>query len=109
AVGLAERVRDAVVRVITGDLGERCRRLEARRGQFDRVETDRLLDLGHLEPEAVADRLRSALEPGAIRPLVLEPPAPMLAWTVGYCRPTSERRASGTRTPPDGSSPARRL
>ena len=80
AVGLAERVRDAVVRIRGEDRRDHLRSAQARPRQLDRLERDRLL--GRLaEPEALADPGRRRLEVGRRRLLVLIPPAPVLAAT----------------------------
>jgi hypothetical protein len=72
-------VGDPVVAIGAEDLRELPRRLQSRLRKLDRLERNRLLDLGDLEAEPLVNRLGRCLERAAVGLLVLEPPAPMLA------------------------------
>ena len=79
AVGLAERVRGAVVVVGAAEVRERAGRLDPRRAQLDRVQRDRLGDLLAPEPEPLADAGRRRFELLAPERRGLPAPAPVLA------------------------------
>jgi hypothetical protein len=72
-------MRDAVVAVLADDLGQRCRRLEPRLGQLDRLQRDRLLNPIAAEAEPLTDPRRRGLEVGAAERAVLVAPAPVLS------------------------------
>jgi hypothetical protein len=83
AVRLAERVRDALVRIGAEPAGECRRRLEPRGRQLDRVQRQRLLDLVAAEAEASANLVGGRRQSAAGELRALEPPAPVLA-AAGY-------------------------
>jgi hypothetical protein len=78
AIGLAERVRDAVVAVGRKQVAEIAGRLQPRLGQLDLLERDRLLDLVDLESEPLTDRRRYRFQRRPVRLLGLVPPPPVL-------------------------------
>ena len=83
AVGLAERVGNALAMIRGDDLSERAGRLEPRWWQLDPVERHRLRRLAP-EPEPLADVGRRRPQIRERRLLVLEPPAPVLARSPGH-------------------------
>ncbi len=83
AVGLPERVGDALAPIGADDLGQRWRRLEPRRRQLDLLQRHGLLGLA-AEPEPLADVGRRRLQVRERGLLVLEPPAPVLARSRGH-------------------------
>jgi len=76
AVGLAQGVCDPVVALGREHRRELLRRLQARLGELNRLERDRLLDLIDLEAEPVRDRPCDSLDLIARGLLVLVAPAP---------------------------------
>ncbi len=104
AIGLAHRVRGALVRVGRADLRQRLRGIRARLAQLDPVEGHRLGDVLAPEPEALTHLRNGRLDLLPCEPGRLRPPAPVAAPVAGgYHVPTSGCRASGTRRRPAGS------
>src|SRR5206468_12487668 len=78
-VGLAVGVACTFIGIARADVGERCRRRQARRRQLDLVLGHRQLDLLGPEAQVAPDAFACAPELGRRRLLVLVTPAPELA------------------------------